>query len=318
MTVLSHISEHINENCYIYDYQEGPIPYIGEFFSALTAIVWAFAVILLKKSGDSVHPIALNLFKNSSAFILFIITSLVLNQSLFYPAPLEDYLLVFVSGVLGIGIADTFFLVSLNLLGAGLSAIVACLYSPFIIGLSIMWLGDSLSWVQIIGICLIISSILFISGIKTQGKTNTKRLWMGIGWGVLAEATIAIGIVMIKPLLNQSPLLWVTEVRLFGGVVILFIVLQFLPNRKTIINSLFHLKSWKFTISGSFFGAYAAMILWLAGMKFTQTSTAAALNQTSNIFIFIFAALFLKEKITATRVAAIVLAVVGAILVTFS
>ena len=216
------------------------------------------------------------------------------------------------------GIADTFLFISLNILGAGLSAIVFCLYSPFIIGLSIIWLGDTLSGIQIIGICLIISSILFITGIKSQGKTNKKLLWIGIGWGVLAEVAIAVSIVMIKPLLNQSPLLWVTEIRLIGGIIILILVLQILPQKKSIIDSFFHSKSWKFTISGSFLGAYAALILWLAGMKFTQTSTAAALNQTSNIFIFIFAAIFLKEKITATRIFAIILAVLGAIMVTFS
>jgi drug/metabolite transporter (DMT)-like permease len=52
-------------------------------------------------------------------------------------------------------------------------------------------------------------------------------------------------------------------------------------------------------------------------MKFTQASTAAALNQTSNIFVFIFAALVLKEKITKIRVAAISLGIAGAFVVMF-
>jgi drug/metabolite transporter (DMT)-like permease len=59
------------------------------------------------------------------------------------------------------------------------------------------------------------------------------------------------------------------------------------------------------------------MVLWLAGMKYTQAATAAALNQTSNIFIFIFAAILLKERITAVRLVAIGLGVAGALLVTF-
>jgi len=52
-------------------------------------------------------------------------------------------------------------------------------------------------------------------------------------------------------------------------------------------------------------------------MKYTQASTAAALNQTSNVFVFLFAALFLKEKITLLRLAAIFTAVIGVFLVTF-
>jgi drug/metabolite transporter (DMT)-like permease len=70
-------------------------------------------------------------------------------------------------------------------------------------------------------------------------------------------------------------------------------------------------------IIGSFLGSYLAMIVWLGGMKYTQVSTASALNQTTNIFIFIFAAIFLKEKITKQKTIGIVLAIVGAVMVTF-
>jgi drug/metabolite transporter (DMT)-like permease len=57
------------------------------------------------------------------------------------------------------------------------------------------------------------------------------------------------------------------------------------------------------------------MLVWLAGMKFTQASIAAALNQTSTIFLFVFASLFLHEPITPRRILAIALAVCGALLV---
>ena len=53
-------------------------------------------------------------------------------------------------------------------------------------------------------------------------------------------------------------------------------------------------------------------------MKFTQASIAASLNQTSNIFVFIFAAWFLREPISRTRVIGIILGVAGALIVTFT
>ncbi|MBU1707543.1 DMT family transporter, partial [bacterium] len=71
-----------------------------------------------------------------------------------------------------------------------------------------------------------------------------------------------------------------------------------------------------YTLSGSFMGAYLSMILWLGGMKYAQASIAAVLNQTSNIFLFIFAALLLKEPINLQRIVAILLGVAGAVLVT--
>ncbi|HDR91507.1 MAG TPA: EamA family transporter [candidate division Zixibacteria bacterium] len=121
--------------------------------------------------------------------------------------------------------------------------------------------------------------------------------------------------VIIKPILDRSPLLWATEIRLFGGVaaIILFTFLR--RDRREIIDSLTKTNSWGWTISGTMIGTYLAMVLWLAGMKFTQASTAAVLNQTSHVWVFLFAALFLKEKMNPTRLFAIALAMAGVFMV---
>lgn len=248
---------------------------------------------------------------------MFIPTILICNRTLFCQAPLHDYLILLASGALAIGLADTMFFKSLNLLGAGLSAIVDCLYSPFIIILSILFLGERLNLFQVIGACMIVSAVLTATSIKGRGTLDKKDLFRGVVWGALAMASMAVGVVMIKPVLNRSSLLWVTEVRLIGGSLTLLLLLLFNKNRTGIIQSLFSAKSWHYTVFGSLIGSYVAMVFWLAGIKYTQASIAAALNQTSNIFIFIFAGIFLKETINRYRLAAIAIAVAGAILVTF-
>lgn len=291
--------------------------YLGEVMALLAAVVWAFAVILFKKSGEAVHPVGLNLFKNLLAAILFVPTAWLFGETLLRPVPAEEYLLLLTSGALGIGVADTLFFKSLNVLGAGRSAIVDCLYSPSIIGLAILWLGESLTVWQITGVVLIVSAVLSILVERHEGATDRRQVFLGVLWGALAMITMAVGIVMIKPLLNEAPLIWATEVRLVGGLLILGLILVVHPSRRAVVASIRAPQRWGYTLSGSFTGAYLTMVLWLAGMKFTQASTAAALNQTSNIFVFIFAALILKEKITPVRLVAIVLGVVGAALVTF-
>jgi drug/metabolite transporter (DMT)-like permease len=291
--------------------------YLGESMALLTAITWAFAVILFKKSGEAVHPIGLNLFKNVLAGILLIPTAWLFGETLLRPVSLNEYLLLFISGALGIGVADTLFFKSLNALGAGRSAIVDCLYSPFIIGLSMLWLGETLSLWQFLGVTMIVSAVLSIMHERKRNTIDRRKVFLGILWGVLAMASMAVGIVMIKPLLEHSPLIWATEVRILGGLAVLAVVLLFHPSRWTIIASVGSSQRWVYTLAGSFVGAYLAMVLWLAGMKFTQASIASALNQTSNIFIFIFAAILLKEKITLLRLIAIILGVAGALLTTF-
>jgi len=291
--------------------------HLGEILALATAVTWAFAVILFKKSGEHTHPLGLNLFKNLLAVVLLVPTIWVAGETLFYPAPAEHYLLLLLSGALGIGLADTLFFKSLNVLGAGLSAIVDCLYSPFIISLSMLWLGENLSLWQIVGSLMIVSAVLTAAKERNQRPAEKRMIGFGFLWGALAMATMAVGIVMAKPILDEAPLFWVTEVRLVGGVIVILLALRFHRRRKEIVQSLVGAGHRFYTISGSLMGGYVSMILWLAGMKYTQASTAAALNQTSNLFIFIFAAMFLKEPITRLRTLGIILGVSGAILVTF-
>lgn len=293
------------------------MPYLGEVLALLTAVVWAFAVILFKKSGESVHPIFLNLFKNTLAVILFLPTMLIFGETLLREAPTGEYVLLLFSGMMGIGLGDVLFFSSLNRIGAGLSAIVGCMYSPFIISLSILFLGERLTGLQVVGALLIISAVLSTTQRRKAGRVAGKRLAWGIFLGVVSTAATAAGIVMIKPLLERSPLLWVTEVRLLGGILFLIVVSLLHPSRRKVFLSPVSTRGWTYTVTASFFGAYLAMVLWLAGMKFAQASVAAALNQTSNIFVFVFATVLLHEALTLRRAIAIGLAMSGASLVFF-
>lgn len=282
-------------------------------------MVWAFAVILFKKSGESVHPIGLNLFKDLFALVLFLPTMWLFGETLWRDAPAWEYALLLASGALGIGLGDTFFFKSLNLLGAGLTAIVDCLYSPFIIGLSLLFLGERLSVLQGIGAALVVAAVLAASLQWGVGLISRRDLALGILYGVLGLATMAVGIVMIKPLLERSPLLWATEVRVAGGAAALAVILLFHRRRRAIVSSVVSTskRGWGYMLGGSFTGAYLSMALWLAGMKYTHASVASALNQTANVFIFIFAALLLREPISRRRTLGIVLGFAGAVLVSF-
>jgi len=291
------------------------LPYLGQTLALLAAVIWAFAVILFKRSGETVHPIALNLFKNLLAIVLFLPTLLMTGVPLIRQIPGSEYLLFILSGVLGIAIGDTCFFKSLNRLGAGWSAIVACMYSPFMIGLSFIWLGERLAPLHIVGVLLILSSVLLTIRLKESERIKRSDLLWGVLWGVTATAVMAIGVMMIKPLLEEAPLLWAIEVRLVGGFVSLALITPLFPSGRRAISTLFSIRSWTYTVGGSFMGAYLAMLAWLGGMKFTQVSLASALNQTSTIFIFVFAAIFLHEPITPRRSVAILLAVCGALLI---
>lgn len=294
------------------------IPYIGEILSLSSAIFWALAVVLFKKTGETVHPIGLNSFKNSLAILLFLPTIWFLGQTVLNSTvSFNDYVIIYLSGGIGIGLADTFFFKCLNRLGASVTAIIDCFYSPFVLLFSFFWLDERLSIIQIIGAALIISAVITATYKNNSQVTNRKNMTIGVLYGILAMILMAAGVVLIKPVLDRLPIIWVTEHRLFGGLAVLLVMLIFNRSRREIIRSVVQVGNRKNMIMSSFIGAYLAMTLWLAGIKFTQASTAAALNQTTNIFIFIFAAWILKEAISQRKIFGIISAVAGALLVTF-
>lgn len=292
-------------------------PYLGEALALICAIFWAIAVILFKKSGEKTPPFSLNLYKNIIGSVLFLITFLILGETLFRPVSVKEYIILIVSGIIGIYGADTLFLKSLNMLGAGLLAIVDCLYTPFVIILSYLFLKESLTLPQLIGTILIISALLESSLYLPKYTIPKKDLISGMLWGVLSLFLMAISIIMIKPILTHSPVIWVTEIRLLSASVVMTIIAIFHPRRKEIFKPFRPSADWKYLFPGAIMGTYLSMITWIAGLKFTLTGIATAINQTSVVFIFIFAGLFLKEKITPRRLFGIVIAFMGVLLVTF-
>ncbi len=297
----------------------GNIPHLGELLALASAVVWAVAVILFRISGKTISPFALNLFKNIVAMVLFLPLLFLLGTPLLPAASAADYGLLLASGFLGIAVSDTLFLMALNLLGASLLAIVDCVYTPFIIILSYIFLSERLNPWQFLGVVLIAAAIAAMAwkSARENGKLPRRDLFRGIVLGVLAMLTVAIGIVMIKPMLAHTDVFWATAMRIAGGIGGLVLFLPFIPKRRAILAPLLDLSQWKVLVPASVLGSFLSLLFWVAGMKFTMASIAAVLNQMNVIFVFVLAAVFLGEKATPWKIGAVALAFVGAFLASF-
>lgn len=93
---------------------------LGESLSLVTALVWACAVVLLRRSGDSLSPFELNLFRVGVSSLLLLGVLTLAGEPLLPARPAADYLLLAFSAVVGIVVSDTLFHHSLNLMGAGI------------------------------------------------------------------------------------------------------------------------------------------------------------------------------------------------------
>ncbi len=288
---------------------------MGELFALLAAIVWASAVILFKRSGETVPPFALNVFRVTISAALFLLTLAVIDQPLFGQAPPRDYLILGASGVIAITISDTLFHMCLNRVGAGINAIVDCLYSPLVVLFAVLILQERIGGLQLVGMCLVIGGVLLTVRHAPPPGTTRRTLVLGVCFGVLAMASLAFGIVIAKPVLERSPVIWATAMRQFGALLTIWPAALIGGQRRQVLAAFRPSRSWRFTLPGTVLGSYLALICWIMGMKFTKAGTAAILNQTSTIYILIFAAFFLGERLTRRKLAAAGLALAGIMLV---
>jgi drug/metabolite transporter (DMT)-like permease len=294
------------------------VPHLGEILSVVAALIWAASVVLFRVSGREMAPLALNFFKNIIATVLLLATLFVFRESSMRNAPILEYALLAVSGVLGIAVADTLFFKSLNIVGAGLSQIASLSYSPFVILFTFVFLGERLTPGDLLGAALILGGILLTTKREHDSELSKRDLLRGVGLATLSVATMALSVAIAKPVLDRSPVLWATAVRLVAGVVAMMLLTAVSPRRRYLWGILKPSRAWRTAVPGAILGAYLAMIVWVAGMKYTQASTASILNQTSAVFVLPLAAVFLHERITLRKMAAVVLALAGVVLVTLS
>jgi drug/metabolite transporter (DMT)-like permease len=299
---------------------------LGEALAVLCALSWAFSVVLFKKAELSadVSPQSINLFKNVMALPLLLVTMAVMGEGFQWDRSLEDWLGLGASGVIGIAVGDTLYFMALRRLGPGMLAIVETSFSPSVVIFSILLLDE------VVGVSFLAGASLILGGvvIATLGAQKEPDQAAGGGIsipgvtvGIAAAVTVAFGFVIAKPALSRSGLVEGTTVRLVFGV--LAQLLWILPRRDR-GEVLWILKPhpvWKALLPGAFIGSYIAMLLWLGGLKYTDASVAALLNQLTVVFTIVMGGVALGELValgewlTRARVIGAAAARCGAVLV---
>jgi drug/metabolite transporter (DMT)-like permease len=306
--------------------------YLGELFALLAAITWAVALVLFKRSGETVSPLAMSMFKNVVACLCLGATLLVLEvfpQVL--PAgdgavplgrvrdlPATDIGILLLSGILGIAIADTLLFYALDLIGVGLVTVAECTYTPFVMLFAWMLLDEGVESSDVVGAGMVLAGVLISSTHAPPADRTRRQLLLGSLLCVAAIGLMAVGIVWAKPIIERTSLLPTTMMRLIGGTVIMTLMIAVSRRRAAFFAVLKPSRAWRTMVPASVLGTYLAMIFWVGGFKYTKASIAAVLNQTSTIFALIMATLILKEPFTKRKMTAAVLAFAGVAVVTLA
>jgi drug/metabolite transporter (DMT)-like permease len=285
----------------------------GEFFALSSALTWALAVVLFRRSGETLPPFELNLFKNCFGLALLIPTILLFDGLSLPEYTATEFSLVLVSGLIGIAGADTWYLKALNIMGASRTGIVSSLFSPFVILLSAIFLGERLVPWQWLGLVLVMSGVLLVTWRRHRSVVDASDVKRGVMYGVGAVFMMAVGVVMVKEILETGSFLWTVELRMVGGVGGMLLYMLVRGKWQSVKRNFSQPQPWGTVMFASFMGAYFALILWLAGYKLIDASVASVLNETNVAFIVLLAWIMLGERINRRKLAGLALTTGGVI-----
>ena len=272
---------------------------IGEFAALGAAFLWAASSVGYGSLGKRIPPLELNLIKGSIALFFLIITlgiQALINEDFTLTTlqiPLQTLGLLILSGVIGIGIGDTAYFHAINNLGARRTLLIETLASPLSALLALAFLQEVLSSFAWLGILLTLLGVGWVISERTPEVGTVKHPLIGVGWGLLAAGCQATGAVMSRSafMAGEVNAVWSTALRLFGGLVIVLILLK-VQSVKSGSAKNENLRGISFTkklilalIVIAFSSTYLGIWLQQISLKFAPVGIAQTLLGTSPLFV---------------------------------
>jgi len=300
--------------------------YIGIVFALSASILWSITVVTIRPITNNISPFLINPIKNSIGFLLFFISFILFDIPLWYSQLISyEYLIILLSGTLGMFLGDTIFIYALNKIGANRVAIVDA-FSPVVIFIYSLILlpNQSLEFVQIIGFILTIIGLLILTNENDFEDIDPNIKIKGILLVLGAMLCTGFGVVYLKTVLNRinetgydiKLNLWVTAFRLIPGVLFSWILFLLQKNKLKKISPLKLKQNYIPLIIASVIGPFLALGCWILGYAFIdKPSIASIIGQSAVIFIILLSWLFLKESLTRLRILSAILVFFGVILV---
>ncbi len=206
---------------------------IGIISALGAALSWTYACSIWRAQTNLNKPIEINLLKNLFAFALFSPILIFFD----YSPEFKYILILLLSGIIGIGLGDTFYLKSLQKIGTRKTLSVEAL-SPLLAAFLSGFINENLSLKSWIGIIIVSASLIKIIGQQNYLKDkNSKLVVSHVNSNNLIYSFLSVFCAVIAALLSRLVFLesnftpiQTTEIRLLGAIIFLLLIGRFQIN----------------------------------------------------------------------------------------
>ena len=266
----------------------------------LAAFCWAVSSLISADIARSIGGLAFNRIRLFFVSLMLIVYTFYLNT---WDTINEEFLVtIIISGIIGIFLGDTFLFIALQKIGPRRNNILFSLAAPFTVILNIIFLNQMMSVINLIGCFIVFLGVVIAISYGDSTDKNHKwekiegSLYFGIFFGITAALCQAIGLIMMKPILDAGadP---IASASIRTLVSFIFLSFTFFIN-SNIFNSKkpINLKIIFQSIISGFLGMALGMSLLLIALQNADAGIVATLSSTSPIMILLLIWILTKKN----------------------
>jgi len=294
---------------------------IGELAALGAAICWTVSAVLYKEALSKAKPISINIVRCACTSIVLVACLVVIGKlGILMDLPLYAVVVACLSGIIGLGLGDTLYLVSLKLIGVARAVPLTCTYPLFSLLLAVFLQNETVSLQVVFGTVAIVFGIWLVS---QQGKTVTelrkKVLIMGVACALATAVVWAISIDLINTAVTLPERQSLDHALAVNTVRVLAVAVFLLTSAPIIDRKFGFLKMQRRTLAALVSGGIVALALGWFFLTFSflhiPQSQAVPISSTTPLFATISAMVFLHERVTAKNVTGSVVIVAGIFLI---
>ena len=297
---------------------------IGEIAAVVTATCWAFSSIFFARAGDQVGSVVVNRMRLFFAVLLLVAAHFILQgQVVPLNAGLDRWFWLGVSGIVGLIIGDACLLQAYVFIGARIATLIMAIVPVISALLAWIMLGEQLSFIEIVGICLAVTGIALVileRNMADPRHTDRRRYVLGILCAFGGALGQAGGLVLAKKgLVDNFPALSGVVIRMLVAMSAMWIVTFFIKQGKPTIQSVLNKReALKFIIMGSVVGPFIGVWMSLVAIQATYVGLASTLMALTPIIMLPIIRWGFKERISQRAIWGTVISMIGVAIIYFA
>ena len=293
---------------------------IGEIAALGAAISWTVSAVLYKKALLQAKPVSANIVRLAcTATVLLALLVALGKTEVMMTLPQNVIVLAIVSGVIGLGVGDTLYMMSLKDVGVARAVPITCTYPLFNLLWAVSLSGETVTFPVVLGAGIIVLGIMLLSQADQTGEPKSQKrvLYKGLALAFATAIVWSISITMINMAVKETPDL--DHALAINVVRVMAIALTFFAVSPIMDRGLGFLKMNRKTVATLIAGGIVALGLgwFFLSYSFVETleSRAVPISSTTPLFSTLTSIVLLHEKVTAKNALGSIIIVVGIFLI---